>query len=124
MSEKNTVTLAGIVESMSELSKSTERPISQKEAYNAVKLLKLSILEALKKGQKVQLTSFVSFVPTYRAARKGNNVMTKEPLEIPAGVIIAAKAGSAVKATSKDIPEERIQTLKEITLRKRQQPVI
>ena len=117
--EKNVVAIGDIVNAMADLSTSTDRPISQAEAHHALKLLKTAIIEALKKGQKVQLTSFVSFIPVYRAPRKGNNVLTNEPLEIPEGVMVTAKAGSAIKATSKDIPEEAILAIKAQALRKK-----
>lgn len=116
---KSVMAINDIVNAMSELSKATDRPVSQTEAHHALKLLKLAIIESLKKGKKVQLTSFVSFVPIYRAPRKGNNVLTNEPLDIPEGVIITAKAGSAIKAASKDIPEEVVLTIKSKALSKK-----
>ena len=120
-------TVAGvgdIVKLMSDLSANTSHPFSQTEAHHAVNLMKSAILESLKKGQKVQLTGFVSFVPTYRAARKANNVLTHEPLSVPEGITIVAKAGSVTKAISKEISSEAFQTIKDLALSKKKTPIV
>ena len=119
--EKGVGTVAGvsdIVKLMSELSADTKRPFSRAEATSALKLLESAIIESLKKGQKVQLTSFISIVPTYRSARKANNVLTGSPLDIPEGVTFTLKSGSALKAVSKGFDYETIQGIKALSKRK------
>ena len=112
--EKGVGTVAGVgdlTKKMSELS-ADKRPFSRAEATAALKLLESAIFESLKKGQKIQLTSFISIVPTYRAARKANNVLTGSPLDIPEGVTFALKSGSALKAISKGFDYDTIQVIK------------
>lgn len=113
-----TANVGDILKSMSELSKSSAHPISQGEAREALNYLRLAVIDALKKGQKVQLTSFVTFVPTYRAARKGNNVFTKSPMDIPEGVVVLAKSGSVIKNIPKEFAPEVTQAIKDKALSK------
>ena len=54
-------------------------------------------LEALVKGEKVQLVGFGSFEVRKRAARKGRNPQTKEEIKIPASKAPVFKAGKALK---------------------------
>lgn len=120
--EKGVGTVAGvgdITKLMSELSADSKRPFSRTEAVAALKLLESAIIESLKKGQKVQLTSFISIMPTYRTARKANNVLTGVPLDIPEGVTFTIKSGSALKAVSKGFSTETIQDIKAIAMSKR-----
>lgn len=98
-----TLNTEGVIKAMAEASKTTERPISQTDAQAALNLLKGVVQDALATGQKVQLTGFISFNPSYRAPRKGNNVITNEPMDIPGGVVVTVKAGKALKDTMKDL---------------------
>ena len=92
-----TLNTEGVIKAMAEASKNTDRPISQADATAALNLLKDVVKGALATGQKVQLTGFLSFSPSYRAPRKGNNVITNEPMDIPGGVVVTVKAGKALK---------------------------
>ena len=56
-----------------------------------------TVMEALAKGDKVQLVGFGSFEVRKRAARKGRNPQTKEEIKIPASKAPVFKAGKALK---------------------------
>ena len=111
--------LGQVVKTIADMSNSTKNPLSQAEVHTALSLLKTVICDALKRGQKVQLTSFVSFIPQYRAPRKGNNVLTREPLNIPEGVMVVAKAGSNLRGVVKDISDDTKQAIKAKALSKK-----
>ena len=55
------------------------------------------VVDALVKGEKVQLVGFGSFEVRKRAARKGRNPQTKEEIKIPASKAPVFKAGKALK---------------------------
>ncbi len=61
-----------------------------------------SVLDAIKKGIKkdkgVQLVGFGTFSVAKRAARKGINPRTKEPISIKASKTVKFKPGAALKA--------------------------
>ena len=100
-----TLNTEGVVKAMAEASKATDSPISQKDAANALNLLKGVVSGALATGQKVQLTGFMSFSPSYRSPRKGNNVITNEPMDIPGGAVVSVKAGKSLKDVMKGLDE-------------------
>ena len=108
-----TLNTEGVIKAMAEASKNTERPISQADAQAALNLLKSTVQGALATGQKVQLTGFLSFNPSYRAPRKGNNVITNEPMDIPGGVVVTVKAGKALKDTVKDLDDSIVKAIQE-----------
>ena len=45
----------------------------------------------------------MSFNPTYRAPRKGNNVATGEAMSIPETVVVSCKAGSVLREAVKAV---------------------
>ena len=108
-----TLNTEGVIKAMAEASKNTDRPISQADAQAALNLLKSTVQGALVTGQKVQLTGFLSFNPSYRAPRKGNNVITNEPMDIPGGVVVTVKAGKALKDTVKDLDDSIVKAIQE-----------
>jgi DNA-binding protein HU-beta len=55
------------------------------------------IASELKKGGKVQITGFGSFVVRHRAARTGRDPRTGQSLQIAAANVPAFKAGQALK---------------------------
>jgi len=71
--------------------------LSKKDTEAAVNAAIDVIIEALKKGDKVQLVGFGSFETRKRAARIGRNPKTKEQIKIPASKVPAFKAGKALK---------------------------
>lgn len=106
-----TLNTEGVIKAMAEASKNTDRPISQADAQAALNLLKSTVQGALATGQKVQLTGFLTFNPSYRAPRKGNNVITNEPMDIPGGVVVTVKAGKALKDTVKDLDDSIVKAI-------------
>lgn len=107
-----TFTTEDIIKAISEKSKTSDTPFSQKEAANAVAFLKEAVNEALATGQKVQMTGFITIEPSYRNARKGNNVVTGEPMDIPESVVLNVKAGKGLKDTAKALDKSIMSALK------------
>ena len=108
-----TLNTEGVVKAMSEASKATDSPISQKAAADALNLLKSTITNALATGQRVQLTGFMTLAPSYRAARKGNNVITGQPMDIPDGVVVNVKAGKSLKDATKGMDASIVDTIRQ-----------
>ncbi len=71
--------------------------LSQKAADAAVKAATETIIAALKKGEKVQLTGFGTFEVRKRAAREARNPRTGETLKLKAAKVPAFKAGATLK---------------------------
>ncbi len=71
--------------------------LSKKDAELAVSATLDAITEAVTAGDKVTLVGFGTFESRERSARSGLNPHTKEPIEIPATVVPAFKAGKAFK---------------------------
>lgn len=71
--------------------------LTKKDATAAVDAVFSSIQDTLAKGEKVQLIGFGNFEVRSRAARKGRNPQTGEPLDIPASKVPAFKPGKALK---------------------------
>ena len=70
---------------------------TKKGAEEAVNAFVDVVVDALVKGDKVQLVVFGSFEVRKRAARKGRNPQTKEEIKIPASKAPVFKAGKALK---------------------------
>ena len=71
--------------------------LSKKDAERAVVATFDAITETLASGDKVALVGFGTFEVKDRAARKGHNPKTKEPIDIPASKSPAFKSGKALK---------------------------
>lgn len=71
--------------------------LTKKDSDKAVTAVIEAITEALVNGDKVSLVGFGTFEVKNRAARKGINPRTKEPMPIPASKLPAFKAGKALK---------------------------
>lgn len=71
--------------------------MTQKEANVAYDKMYEVIVEALQKGDKVQLLGFGSFELRKKPAREGINPQTKEKVKIAAKVVPAFKPGKAFK---------------------------
>lgn len=106
-----TLNTEDVIKAMAEKSKTTEYSMSQAEVHNSLNLLKGVVVDALATGQKVQLTGFVTFNPSYRAPRRGNNVITNEPMDIPGCVVVSVKAGKALKDTVRDLPSDIVDAI-------------
>ena len=71
--------------------------LSKADAERAIDTTLDTITRALKKGDKVGLVGFGTFVVRRRAARVGRNPKTGAPLKIAAAKIAAFKAGKGLK---------------------------
>ena len=71
--------------------------ISKKEAEKALSAFLDTVVDELKKGEKVQLVGFGTFEVRERAARTGINPRTKQTIEIAASKNPVFKAGKALK---------------------------
>ena len=71
--------------------------VTKKGAETTINAFVNTVMEALAKGDKVQLVGFGSFEVRKRAARKGRNPQTKEEIKIPASKAPVFKAGKALK---------------------------
>ena len=74
-----------------------ESKLTKKAAEAALDAFVVSVEEALKDGEKVQLVGFGTFEVRQRAARKGRNPQTKAEIKIPASKAPVFKAGKALK---------------------------
>ena len=70
---------------------------TKKESEEAINAVIEVIIEALEKGDKVQLVGFGSFEVKKRAERKGRNPQTGEEMKIPASKVPVFKAGKELK---------------------------
>lgn len=71
--------------------------LSKADASRAVDAVFDSVAGALKKGDKVSLVGFGTFLVRERAARQGRNPKTGETITIAAGKSPAFKAGKGLK---------------------------
>ena len=75
--------------------------LTAKAAKDAVNAVFDVIADALKRGEKVVVTGFGTFVVRKRAARKGRNPQTGEEITIPATKTPGFTAGKALKRAVK-----------------------
>lgn len=71
--------------------------LTAKAAKDAVNAVFGAISDTLKKGDKVVVTGFGTFMVRSRAARKGRNPQTGAPINIPARKTPGFTAGKALK---------------------------
>ena len=71
--------------------------LSKAEAARAADAVFAAITRALKRGQKVSLVGFGTFVVRRRSARMGRNPKTGAAVRIKASVAPGFKAGKALK---------------------------
>ena len=79
------------------LSIAEKAAISKKDAEKALSAFLDTVVDELKKGEKVQLVGFGTFEVRERAARTGINPRTKQTIEIAASKNPVFKAGKALK---------------------------
>lgn len=89
----NKAELIGVIAEKSELTK--------KDSEKALNALVDGIVEALKKGDKVQIIGFGTFEAKKRNAREGINPRTRKPIKIAAATVPSFKAGKALKDSIK-----------------------
>lgn len=68
--------------------------LSKVDAKKAVEAFVETVSSELKEGGKVALLGFGSFSVAEKSARKGVNLKTKQPIEIPARKSVKFKAGA------------------------------
>lgn len=71
--------------------------MSKKDAGAAVDAMIKIVTNTLKKGDKVTLVGFGTWEVRKRAARKGVNPRTGEPIKIKATKVVSFKPGAAIK---------------------------
>ena len=71
--------------------------LTRPRAEELLDFLLNDVTEALKKGEKVNISGFGTFTVSNRKARTGRNPKTGEPIEIPASRSAKFKAGKALK---------------------------
>ncbi|KKR33077.1 MAG: DNA-binding protein HU [Candidatus Gottesmanbacteria bacterium GW2011_GWC2_39_8] len=71
--------------------------LTAKAAKDAVNAIFGAVTDALKKGDKVVVTGFGTFMVRSRAARKGRNPQTGAPINIAARKTPGFTAGKALK---------------------------
>lgn len=71
--------------------------ISKADAGKAVDAFTAVVKDTLKKGDSLTLVGFGTFKVAERAARKGLNPKTKEPIDIPAARVPKFTAGKTLK---------------------------
>lgn len=86
------MTKADLVDSVA-----SEADISKRAASHIVELILGEITGALRKGERVALTPFGSFVVRARKAREGRNPLSGEKMKIPARKVPAFVAGRSLK---------------------------
>ncbi len=74
-----------------------EAKIPKTAAAKALNAFSASVTKALKKGDKLTLTGFGTFMVTRRKARTGRNPQTGKEIKIPAARIAKFKAGNLLK---------------------------
>ena len=86
------MTKADLIDSLA-----TEFELSKRQVGEMIDMVLQEIMDALKKGDKVQLITFGSFVVRDRKKREGRNPKTGETLIIPARKVPAFTAGKALR---------------------------
>ncbi len=76
---------------------STKAELTRPKAEELVDFLLDNITDALKRGEKVNISGFGTFTVSVRKARTGRNPKTGEPIDIPAARSAKFKAGKTLK---------------------------
>lgn len=71
--------------------------LTRKDADKAVTAFVNTVVDALKKGEKVQIVGFGGFECKERAARTARNPRTGEVIQIPASKAVTFKVGKSLK---------------------------
>ncbi|MCW2748032.1 MAG: integration host factor [Nocardioidaceae bacterium] len=74
---------------------------SKTDADSVLSALSEVLLEAVSKGEKVQIPGILSVERVARSARTGRNPSTGETIDIPAGFGVKVSAGTKLKAAAK-----------------------
>jgi DNA-binding protein HU-beta len=71
--------------------------VTRPRAEEIVDFLLDNVTDALKQGEKVNISGFGTFTVSSRKARTGRNPKTGEPIDIPASRSAKFKAGKTLK---------------------------
>lgn len=82
---------------------STKTGLTQVDTNKVLAALENITFEAIKKGEKVQLTGFCTIKPVYRAERKGFDPIKKKEIAIAPTVGVSIKPGEKLRAVTKDL---------------------
>lgn len=108
-----TLNTDGIVKAMAQKSKDIgEVVLSQKECNAAIGYLKDVVQEYMATGGKVQITGFLTIQPSYRAERKGNNVVTGQPMNIPESVTANIKMGKSLRDAMHNLDKSIVEAVR------------
>ena len=78
---------------------SQETTLNKKDVVAVLDAAFRIIMKTLKKGLKVSITGFGSFLLSYRPKRKGINPATKASIDLPATTVPRFKPGKQFKET-------------------------
>ena len=76
---------------------SKEAKVSKAAAEKALNAFTAAVAKALKGGDKLTLTGFMTISVGKRKARMGRNPKTGEEIKIPAAKVVKFKAGTTLK---------------------------
>ncbi|MBR1877560.1 MAG: HU family DNA-binding protein [Paludibacteraceae bacterium] len=68
--------------------------VSKAEAAKVLDAALEAAVEAVKKGESVQLVGYLTLAPAQRPARKAKNPRTGEVVNVPAKKVVKAKVGA------------------------------
>jgi DNA-binding protein HU-beta len=80
---------------------SKEAKVSKASAERALNAFTGALTKALKRGEKLTLTGFMTISVGRRKARMGRNPQTGEGIKIPASKVVKFKAGNLLKSAVK-----------------------
>jgi DNA-binding protein HU-beta len=80
---------------------SKEAKITKAAAEKALNSFTSNVTKALKKGDRLTLTGFGTFMVAKRKARSGRNPRTGKEIKIPATKVAKFKAGNKLRVTVK-----------------------
>ena len=70
---------------------------SKREACEVVEVVFTIIRESLRRGEKVKISGFGSFIVNRKRARRGRNPQTGEPITIDPRVVLSFKPSQVLK---------------------------
>ncbi len=71
--------------------------VSKKEAGEAVNAVLEIIKDSLRRGEKVKISGFGSFIVNQKRARRGRNPQTGDPIIIDSRCVLSFKASEVLK---------------------------
>ena len=100
-----TSTVEDILKSMVEISANTNNPMTKADAKRALDAVKNAICAELEKGNKVQITGFMTISPVFKPVRKVFNIATSQPMETKENIAINARVGESIRKIARNYSE-------------------